>query len=196
MNENDESFDAFAQEMGDVRKITKDKTVSTRYKTEDTPGLLQRRLAAQEHSVSQDPNYLSESQVHECHPLDIIAYKRPGLQNGVFKKLRLGHYDIEARLDLHNKTMEEARQAVFYFVQDCMKYDLRTVLICHGKGERSKTPAKLKSHTAYWLEQIPEVMAYHSAQKMHGGVGALYVLLKKSEKKKAETREKYLNKKF
>ena len=39
----------------------------------------------------------------------VLEFKRPGIQNGVYRKLRLGHYDIEARLDLHRFTVAEAR---------------------------------------------------------------------------------------
>jgi hypothetical protein len=40
-----------------------------------------------------------------------------------------------------------------------------------------------------WLPQFDAVLAFHSAQKQHGWVGATYVLLRKSEKKKLETWE-------
>ena len=65
------------------------------------------------------------------------------------------------------------------------------MLILHGKGERNiHQQAKLKSYAAKWLKEIPQVMAYHSAQKHHGGTGALYVLLKKSERLKEKNRER------
>jgi hypothetical protein len=38
---------------------------------------------------------------------------------------------------------------------------------------------------------LPAVMAMHSAERRHGGGGALYVLLRKSERKKAENRERH-----
>jgi DNA-nicking Smr family endonuclease len=50
----------------------------------------------------------------------------------------------------------------------------------------------LKSYTAKWLIDMPQVMAYHSAQRHHGGAGALYVLVRKSERKKQENRERHL----
>jgi hypothetical protein len=37
---------------------------------------------------------------------------------------------------------------------------------------------------------FPEVMAFHSAQRFHGGTGAVYVLLRKSAKQKEQTLEK------
>jgi hypothetical protein len=36
------------------------------------------------------------------------------------------------------------------------------------------------------------VQAFHSAQPQHGGTGAVYVLLRKSEEKKQENRERFL----
>jgi DNA-nicking Smr family endonuclease len=65
------------------------------------------------------------------------------------------------------------------------------VLISHGKGERSTTPGRLKSFVAQWLIDHPDVIAYCSAQRMHGGVGSVYVLVKKSAAGKAANRERY-----
>ncbi|WDA23515.1 Smr/MutS family protein [Aeromonas hydrophila] len=69
--------------------------------------------------------------------------------------------------------------------------DIRCLLILHGKGERSTPRALLKSYVSAWLPQLPAVMAMHSAERRHGGGGALYVLLRKSERKKAENRERH-----
>ncbi|MCP3697653.1 MAG: DNA endonuclease SmrA, partial [Aliivibrio sp.] len=52
-------------------------------------------------------------------------------------------------------------------------------------------PALIKSHVAQWLPQIKEVMCVHSAKTQHGGTGAVYVLLRKSEAKKLDNREKH-----
>ena len=86
-------------------------------------------------------------------------------------------------------TIDQARNAVFQFITDCMNHDIRCALITHGKGEGRNLPAQLKSCIAHWLPQFPEILAFHSAQKQHGWMGATYVLLRKSEKKKLETWE-------
>ena len=65
-------------------------------------------------------------------------------------------------------------------------------MILHGKGDRSSTPALLKSYVNKWLPALPQVMAFHSAQRHHGGAGAMYVLLKKSDDKKQENRERHM----
>lgn len=141
---------------------------------------------------SQGFDAVSDDYVEMVRPLDILSFKRPGIQDGVFRKFRLGKYTIEGRLDLHRKTVAQARIEVWSFIREAMSYDLRTVMILHGKGERNvEQPAKLKSYVAKWLKEMPDVMAYHSAQKQHGGTGAIYVLLKKSERLKEKNREEH-----
>ncbi|GAK86939.1 hypothetical protein JCM19238_4548 [Vibrio ponticus] len=41
------------------------------------------------------------------------------------------------------------------------------------------------------LTQINDVQCVHSAQRFHGGTGAVYVLLRKSDDKKLENRERH-----
>jgi len=136
--------------------------------------------------------FVSDDYVDMLKPGDFLNYKRPGVQDGVFKKLRLGKYVIDGRLDLHRKTVKEARAEVFGFVHEAMTYDSRTLLILHGKGERNvERPAVLKSYVAKWLKELPEVLAFHTAQQRHGGLGAVYVLLRKSEKLKEKAREEH-----
>ena len=188
MSEDD--FDLFKQEMSGVKPI-KQKTVSTSKKSEgpSEAQLARRESAVREESV--DNNQLTTEYIDMIGPHDLLEYKRPGVQDGVYRKLRLGKYDIEAVLDLHRKSMQEARNEVFDFINTCMRHNLRTVMILHGKGERSDPPALLKSCVNKWLPELSAVMAFHSAQKRHGGTGAAYVLLRKSEYEKTQNRIKH-----
>ena len=84
---------------------------------------------------------------------------------------------------------------VHSFIQDAMQYGLRTVLILHGKGQRKTEQEKtavLKGYVQHWLQELEEVQAFNSAQPVHGGTGAVYVLLRKSLQKKRENRERFL----
>jgi len=187
----DDDFELFQQELQGVEPLKKQHRANLDRKTERTPGTERRReMAAKKPQV--DENHLTSNQVDRVGPHDIISFQRPGVQHGVFRKLRLGKYSIDSGLDLHRMTVDEARQQVFQFVRDSLRYDLRTLLILHGKGERNvENPALLKSYVAHWLREIPDVMAYHSAQKKDGGVGAVYVLIRKSDRLKLENRERY-----
>ena len=185
----DDDLQLFQQMMGDVKPIRQDTA-----QHEKVHNVTEAQLARREAAIwlsEESPEYLSLDYAPMVKPDDIIEFKRDGVQDGVFRKLRLGKYPIQARLDLHRKTLEEARDEVVNFLKQCLRLDIRTVIIVHGKGERSNPPALMKSYTASWLEQIKEVMCFHSAQRFHGGTGAVYVLLRKSAEKKLENRERH-----
>lgn len=188
MSDNNE-LDLFREMMADVSPLEQDQVeITQKYQITETH--LARQTAAQTLTES-DPEYLSLDNVIMRKPEDIIEFKRDGVQEGVFRKLRLGKYEIQARLDLHRKTLKQARDEILQFLKQCQRMDIRTVIIIHGKGERSEPPAMMKSHVATWLEQISDIMCFHSAIRQHGGNGATYVMLKKSPAKKLDNREKH-----
>jgi len=182
---------SFLEEMKDVRRIRKPNRAEITTPRELTPGHLERQRAAVEKPF-RDANPLTSEMVEPLTAHDILCWQRSGIQHGVFRKLRLGQYPIEARLDLHRMTVEQARREVFQFVEGCVRYGLRSVIILHGKGERNPDGiAQLKSYLAKWLPELPDVMAIHSAQKHHGGTGAVYVMVRKSDRDKQHNRELY-----
>ena len=183
----------FQEEMLGVTPLKRDARERLLRKVNEGDGEA-RRLAAEG-----EPEGLLNSLVDEgVEPLDawyVLAFKRPGIQHGVYKKLRQGRYEIDARLDLHRLSVKQARMDVHSFIQDAMQYGLRTVLILHGKGQRKTEQEKtavLKGYVQHWLQELEEVQAFHSAQAVHGGTGAVYVLLRKSLQKKRENRERFL----
>lgn len=180
--------DLFLQQMKGVKPIKVEEKVVLATPQQDKASIETRRKAATA-ELAKDKNFLSGEYIEPVDPLAVIEFKRDGVQNGVYRNLRLGKYQIDARLDLHHMTIDQARSAVFQFIKDCMNHDIRCALITHGKGEGRNLPAQLKSCIAHWLPQFPEILAFHSAQKQHGWVGATYVLLRKSDKKKLETWE-------
>lgn len=180
----------FLEQMKGVKPLKTKSRVIIRKDSKTTPGQQQRKLDATRMKNAAD-NPLSVEHLELVNPEDVITFSRPGLAHGVFKKLKQGAYPIEAKLDLHHRTVEQAREAVRNFIVDCQKYDARTGIILHGKGALGDPPALLKSFTNRWLKQIPEVLAFHTAKPNQGGAGAVYVLVKKSENKKQSNREKY-----
>ncbi|EKO3479207.1 DNA endonuclease SmrA [Vibrio fluvialis] len=184
-----DDFDLFQQMMGDVKPIKHD-TAELKKNYSVSEAQLAKRQAAVSLSDG-DPDYLSIDHAPMIKPDDLIEFKRDGVQDGVYRKLRLGKYPIQARLDLHRKTLKEARDEVVSFLKQCMNMDIRTVMIVHGRGEKSNPPALMKSFVANWLSQIQDVQCAHSAQRFHGGSGAVYILLKKSADKKNENRERH-----
>lgn len=188
--------DLFQQAMGDVVPLQAEEKVDLKSSPPDTTNAEARRQAALA-DVESASEGLTGDYIKGLDPYDILDFKRPGIQHGVYKNLRQGKYAIDARLDLHRMSVEQARLAVAQFIKDCVANDIRCALINHGKGiDRQPQPALLKSCVNHWLPQLPQIMAFHSAQKHHGGVGATYILLKKSDKKKQETAERHQKKKI
>lgn len=195
MSDDDESPDLFREAMSDVVPLDQKRVAPPAARPqEETPGQRQRREAAEGRrpgAEAEDPNYLTLGEVPPVHPRETLAWKKDGVQIEVFRKLKAGGYPLEGRLDLHRHTVREARQALFAFVGLARGKGWRTVLISHGRGEQSPTPARIKSYVAHWLSQIPEVIAYHSAAPRHGGTGSVYVMLKKTPEAREETRERH-----
>ncbi len=108
---------------------------------------------------------------------DILEYAKSGVQHKVLRNLRNGKYNIEATLDLHGMTVEEARKALAHFLKKCRETEVRCALIIHGKGHFSEKPI-LKNKVNHWLRQTEQVLAFCSATKYQGRTGALYALLK------------------
>lgn len=188
MTDKPSDSDFFLQQMKGVKPIKVEEKVVLANPQQDKASIETRRKAATA-ELAKDKNFLSGEYIEPVDPLAIIEFKRDGVQNGVYRNLRLGKYQIDARLDLHHMTIDQARNAVFQFIKDCMSNDIRCALITHGKGEGRSLPAQIKSCVAHWLPQFPDILAFHSAQKQHGWVGATYVLLRKSDKKKLEAWE-------
>jgi DNA-nicking Smr family endonuclease len=180
----------FLAEMDGVAPLA-ESHLRVRAESPEAPSLAQlaRRQAAA--NSAKDNNTLTLGEVPSVDPFDEIAFKRDGVQTGVYRKLRLGRYPQEATLDLHRMTVREAREAVWSFVHDAQRAGLRSVIITHGRGDRSETPGRLKSYVAHWLPTLPLVLAFHSAQRHHGGYGACYVLLRKNAEKRQDNRERH-----
>jgi DNA-nicking Smr family endonuclease len=182
---------AFRELLGeDVTPLAGDSPLVLKRAPEITPGVLERRRAA-ERLAGRDPNFLSTTDIPMLDPHAELSFLRPGVQHGVFKRLRHGEYPVQTRLDLHGMSVEQARQAVYQLVQDCLKNDVRVCLLSHGRGVERKPPALLKSCVAFWLPQLPDVLAFHSAPRHLGGGGATVVLLRKSERARQENFETY-----
>jgi DNA-nicking Smr family endonuclease len=107
-----------------------------------------------------------------------LSFRRPGVGVDVVHKLRRGKWSIQRQVDLHGLRSDEAREALGSFIRESHKQGLRCVRVVHGKGLGSpgKMPV-LKDKVHRWLVQKSEVVAFVQAPPVHGGAGALVVLL-------------------
>ncbi|MDH5423956.1 MAG: Smr/MutS family endonuclease [Gammaproteobacteria bacterium] len=164
----------FHEEMQDVRPLINDRVTHAPKKKP----LNKRPSAESAQAVSE--NIFSTSNVTDCDV--ILRFERPGLQKPLLKTFRQGKMPIEASLDLHGYTSEQARTAMIEFMRLVQREQLRVVCIVHGKGfgSNSKQPV-IKPLINKWLQELNEVLAFSSAQPKDGGTGAVYVLLRKDK---------------
>ena len=118
------------------------------------------------------------------HPKSISG---DGLDRRTDDRLRKGQIPIDAKLDLHGMTQDQAYAALKNFVLKSHSQDKRMLLIITGKGQKNRDPLApktgiIKQRAPEWLSE-PElknlILKTHPAKAKHGGDGALYVLLRR-----------------
>ncbi len=112
---------------------------------------------------------------------DLTHGRAAGLDRRTQTRMRRGQIDIEARIDLHGMTQEQAHRALHAFLRGSRDADRRAVLVITGKG-RGSGEGVLRDAVPRWLNEDsirPMIRAFSHAAPKHGGEGALYVLLKR-----------------
>jgi DNA-nicking Smr family endonuclease len=102
-----------------------------------------------------------------------LLFVRPGVSRRTLRKLRRGHWVVEAELDLHGLNRQDALAETAEFLSRSVKQNRRCVRIVHGKGL-----GVLKGKLRKWLPLKNEVLAFTRAPAAQGGSGALLLLLR------------------
>lgn len=110
---------------------------------------------------------------------DEQSFLRAGVSPDLLRKLRRGQWTINAEIDLHHHTQDEAHEALMEFMRKARAAEWRCLRIIHGKGLSShqKIPV-LRNKVRRWLQLKDEVLAYCEPRPNGGGSGAVLVLLK------------------
>ena len=94
-----------------------------------------------------------------------------------------GKMPIEARLDLHGYTRQQAYDALIPFILSAYEQQKRCVLVITGKGGRDALgKGILQQVVPEWLNVPairPAILMTTPAQPKDGGEGALYILLRR-----------------
>ncbi|MBW8309672.1 MAG: Smr/MutS family protein [Candidatus Paracaedibacteraceae bacterium] len=93
---------------------------------------------------------------------------------------KVGKVMVEARLDLHGQTREQAQQRLQKFIAMAHHDHLTWVLVITGKGHPDN-PNTLRKLVPQWLEEMPLATGYSTAKDQHGGQGAYYVRVKNNK---------------
>jgi len=96
--------------------------------------------------------------------------------------MKRGRLPIEGRLDLHGHRQSEAHRELDAFLARAQVAGKRCVLIVTGKGVGKDEGGVLRRMVPRWLNEPANrarILAFDQAQPKDGGMGALYVLLKR-----------------
>ncbi len=109
-----------------------------------------------------------------------LRFQRPHVGRRTMRKLQRGGYSVQAEIDLHGMTLDEAKPRLTDFINYCAAQGKMCVRIVHGKGLGSgdRGPV-LKNAVNRWLRKWDCVLAFVSTPQVHGGTGAVYVLLQR-----------------
>jgi DNA-nicking Smr family endonuclease len=118
-----------------------------------------------------------------------------GIDRRTGEKLRQGRLPIEGRLDLHGHTQAQAHNELIQFIERGFEQGQRCLLVITGKGsggEREEgvwfesETGVLRREVPRWLTESPltgKVITFTPAQPKHGGEGALYVYVRRKNKR-------------
>ena len=134
---------------------------------------------------AQETAKASEPQEADAPALRPPAAPGPGIDRRTARRIRRGALPIDARIDLHGLTREEAFRRLARFLAESQMAGRRLVLVVTGKGRRAEdgmAAGVIRREAPLWLARPPNaarVLDTAPAQPRHGGEGALYVYLRK-----------------
>lgn len=112
----------------------------------------------------------------------------PGVDRNTAASLRKGEMPVDATLDLHGYTQNEAHSALIGAIARARVLGQRCLLVVTGKGgsvdAEGRTTGVLRANVPRWLNESPlraHVLAFAKAKPRHGGEGALYVLVRRAK---------------
>ena len=167
----------FRRAVGEVTPVGDDKVTPTPANVKAKP----RQFEKDERTVMYDAMH-DDRDPDELDSGEHLSWRRDGVQNRVMKKLRNGYYSIQDEVDLHGMTVPQAREILAEFVASVAdQHKSCCVRIIHGKGRKTSTDSPvMKPFVSSWLRQRRFVLAFCSCKPVHGGTGAVYVLLRQA----------------
>ena len=108
----------FRQEIGDVKPVKKpDRVRNNKLVADSGSKAAARRAAVTEDSdpdLVETPSHaaVSDDYLEMVKPTDILSFKKPGVQDGVYRKLRLGKYTIRvASICIEKRSMRREERS-------------------------------------------------------------------------------------
>jgi len=114
------------------------------------------------------------------------------LERRLKRDLSRGRAAVDSAIDLHGMNQAQAHQALRGFLVHMQARGAKLVIVVTGKGGKPASsfwadePGVLRRLVPLWLREADlraVVMGFEEAGRAHGGAGALYVRLRRRERK-------------
>jgi DNA-nicking Smr family endonuclease len=116
----------------------------------------------------------------ELDNVEYLRFARAGVGKREMRQLARGRYAVQDEIDLHGMTLQEAHDNLREFLSHNANVGRTCVRVVHGKGLGSgERGPVLKRGVNRWMRRWNEVLAFVSTRQVHGGTGAVYVLLRR-----------------
>jgi DNA-nicking Smr family endonuclease len=144
-------------------------------------------IAAETHAESASaPDDGPPRQITPERPREVTPPPLAPMEARMRQRLARGRLAPEDTLDLHGYHQEEAHRVLRNFLIRAQARGARLVLVVTGKGRTAAEPGVLRRAVPLWLEAPdlrPVVIGFGEATATHGGSGALYVRLRRKDRK-------------
>ena len=129
-------------------------------------------------------------------PHEFMLHDAPlsALERRLKQKLLRGRLNLDASLDLHGLRQSEAHSALINFLIEAQRRQNRIVLIITGKGKAGESADMYVPQAGVLRRALPQwlraselralVIGFEEAGPIHGGSGAFYVRIRRSDRTK------------
>lgn len=172
---------AFLDAMKEVQEIKEFRSMPVHYKKRKLPERISKKDAAHNaalnglEAIVKGRQYIDLSNTQEY-----VEWVHPDFSDHFLNDLHVGRYSVQDSLDIHGLILDEAEIEVDRFIRESITKNLRCIKIIHGRGLRSPNGPVLKSAVIHWLSRRFRkfIVAFVTARRCDGGLGALYILLR------------------
>ncbi len=141
--------------------------------------------------VQKEKVYYAVKQEFSTYSKFLDDFENGGIDKSTMRKFKREEFRVEAVLDLHGLTEDEAFAKVDSFIPQSYALGRRCVMIITGKGIRVHPDEDIFAAKGVLRKQVPQwlnmarlramILIYkHPSEKM-GGSGALYILLRRNK---------------
>jgi DNA-nicking Smr family endonuclease len=172
---------AFLDAMKEVQEIKEFRSMPVHHKKRKIPARIHKKGAAPNGILKGLEDIVKGRQhIDLSNTQEYVEWVHPDFSDHFLNDLHVGRYSVQDSLDIHGLILDEAEIEVDRFIRKSITKSLRCIKIIHGRGLRSPNGPVLKSAVVHWLSRRFRkfIVAFVTARRCDGGLGALYILLR------------------